>query len=117
MVDFSDLEKEIRRFEGKRKIAVEKGYDSNMDSDQMLEGFEKHKHLLKAWAKGIVELHGLEIPSFTTSYADGAIIHKIVDEYIFHIPSIRSSRHGPTEKASELEKKLTRLGCNSYFGK
>lgn len=40
-MDFSDLEKEICRFEGKRKIAVEKGYDSNMDSDQMLEGLKK----------------------------------------------------------------------------
>ena len=30
---FLDLEKEIRRFEGIRKIVVEKGYDSNRNSN------------------------------------------------------------------------------------
>ena len=33
LVDFFDLEKEIRRFEGIGKIVIEKGYDSNRNSD------------------------------------------------------------------------------------
>lgn len=115
LVDFSDLNREIRRFEKMRQGAVEKGYDSNRNSDEMLEGFEKQRHRLRAWAKAIAKLHGLEIRNFTSSFADGAIFHKIVDEYIFHIPSIQSSSHEPIEKESQLEKKLRQLGCNSYF--
>lgn len=117
LVNFCDLKKEIRRFDGMRKGAVEKGYNSNRNSEGMLEGSEKQIHQLKAWAKGIAELHGLEIRNLTTSFANGLIFHKIVDEYNFHIPSIRSLSHGPIEKASQLETKLIQLGCNSYFGK
>lgn len=36
---FSDLKKEILRFEGMRNGDVEKGYDSDWNSDVKLEGF------------------------------------------------------------------------------
>lgn len=100
-----------------RQGTVEKGYDSNRISDEMLEGFEKQKHRLRAWAKAVAKLHGLEIWNFTSSFADGAIFHKIVDEYTFHIPSIQSSSHEPIEKENQLEKKVRQLGCNTYFGR
>lgn len=45
-------------------------------------GYEKQASQLKAWARSIARLHSLELLNFTTSFVDGEVFPKIVDEYI-----------------------------------
>lgn len=116
LIDFSDLQKETRRFQSRLKCSLGQGDIGNQEDDKIpVEAFKRQKILLMAWAKSIAELHDLNIRDFT-SFGDGAIFHKILDEYMPYIPCMSPLRRGPVQKADKLEEKLTLLGCNVYFG-
>ena len=121
LIDFSDLQKETRKFQKLRKDSP--GQDDPSDSDSDLEddkipveGLKRQSSLLMAWAKSIAKLHEINIRDFTTSFADGAIFHKIVDEYIPYIPCLSPPRHEPVQHQNDLEEKLKALGCSVCFG-
>lgn len=75
-------------------------------------GYEKQASQLKAWARSIARLHSLELLNFTTSFVDGEVFPRIVDDYIPHIPSIRSST---CTTADSVGSRLGIFGCITSF--
>lgn len=117
LVDFSDLIRETRRFKKARSQTLALSCCSIQADDEAPEKDEKRSYQLKRWARSIAQLHGLKLENFTTSFADGKIFHKIIDEYMPLIPLLRQSEHEPDNKESSLGRKLQALGCTACFGK
>ncbi|KAI9724804.1 MAG: hypothetical protein M1812_000080 [Candelaria pacifica] len=119
LLDWRELESEIRRLNKKGEVMIGGDeFDSEDESElEFLEGLEKYTFLLKLWAKSVAKLHGLRVANLTTSFADGRIFEKIVDEYEQYFPSIISNPTLEVEvlDCKGLEAKLKRLGCNKYF--
>lgn len=121
LVDFEELAKEIRRLGRSMELNhAMANDDSGLDEDDegILEGFERQMFLLKKWAGTIACRHGLQVHNLTTSFADGKIFGRIVDEYQPYIiqdkPSQNSSVMG---KSNHLDAKLKSIGCSASFGK
>lgn len=47
-------------------------------------GYERQASQLKAWAGSVARLHSLEVLNLTTSFVDGEVFPRIVDEYMLH---------------------------------
>ena len=121
LVDFEELAKEIRRLgrpmESNHAMA---NNDSDLDEDdeRSLEGFERQIFLLKKWAGTIACRHGLQVHNLTTSFADGKIFGRIVDEYQPYIVQDKPSAHSSVMgKSTHLDAKLKSIGCSASFGK
>ncbi len=119
LLDWRKLESEIRRLNKKgEEFFGREELDSENESElEFLEGLEKYTFLLKLWAKSIAKLHGLKVTNLTTSFADGKVFEKIVDEYEQYFPSGNSNAEVSVMGCKDLEAKLRRLGCSKYFGK
>ena len=121
LVDFEELAKEIRRLGRSMELnhAMAKD-DADLDEDEegSLEGFERQMFLLKKWAGTIACRHGLQVHNLTTSFADGKIFGKIVDEYQPYTIQDRPADHSSVMgKSNHLDAKLKSIGCSASFGK
>lgn len=67
------------------------------------------------WAQNIAQLHGLTVSNLTTSFADGKVFKAIVDEYERFLPHVYPTKHGSVNE--QLDTKLKRIGCSTFFGK
>ncbi|KAI9707403.1 MAG: hypothetical protein M1836_000364 [Candelina mexicana] len=119
LVDWRELESEIRRLDRKgRETFGREDFKSRDESElDFREGLEKYTFLLELWARNIARLHGLRVTNLTTSFADGRVFEKIVDEYEQYFPSasIPSAFEGEVPGCKGLEAKLKKLGCNKHF--
>lgn len=113
LVDFSELGKEIRRLQGSNTTIGLEGSDQG-EEDGDLGGLEKQTSLLKSWAQMIARRHGLQVLNLTTSFADGKIFEKIIDEYQSLQLSLSPLSTGKSER---LDMKLKGIGCTASFGK
>ncbi|KAL2048444.1 hypothetical protein N7G274_000356 [Stereocaulon virgatum] len=112
LVDFDALSKEIRRL---RKFDNATS-DVDEDDEQHLHGLERHTCLLRTWARTIACRHGLRVLNLTTSFADGRVFGKIVDEYRPYLPQDQSSQCANiTEKQGQLDARLRDIGCSASF--
>ena len=113
LVDSDALDQEI----GRLKRSHPTMSDVDEDDGQYLEGLEKHTYLLKTWARLIGIRHGLQVLNLTTSFADGSVFGKIVDEYRPYLPYDRATQHtNVTDKPTQLSAKLKEIGCSASFG-
>ncbi|KAH0538762.1 hypothetical protein FGG08_004650 [Glutinoglossum americanum] len=133
LVDWEELKKEVRRLrlrlrEKQVKTAGKIGTTNQDECDdgeddegemEYMQGLERYTHLLRAWASVIAKLHGKNMTNLTTSFADGVIFEKIVDEYDIYFPhTVSLQQTGSTTEGRHpqgLEGKLRRLGCSNYF--
>ncbi|KAI9776938.1 MAG: hypothetical protein M1839_009180 [Geoglossum umbratile] len=126
LIDWEELRKEIRRLRVRlhERTAKERGIANQDECDEsedegeaeFMHGLERYRHLLRAWASVVARLHGKKVTNLTTSFADGVIFEKIVDEYEVYFPiqqQVGSAIEG--RHAQSLEGKLRRLGCSNYF--
>ncbi|KAI9678834.1 MAG: hypothetical protein M1817_005894 [Caeruleum heppii] len=132
LVDWNELEREIRRLKAAHRVqragasrhighssdqedAETEDDDDDEDELEQLSGLERHSHLLKCWSSIIARRHSLRVANLSTSFADGRVLEAIVKEYEQYLPSAP-----PTASAAfgeeGLELKLRRLGCSNYFG-
>ncbi|KAI9838561.1 MAG: hypothetical protein M1819_004870 [Sarea resinae] len=118
LIDGQQLEKEIGRLQKKAAVAFGEDYESEEDDElEYLEGLERYRALLRAWARIIGRLHGLRVSNLTTSFADGKVFEAIVDEYESYLPvSSCSGRDAAGDQSRDLQGKLRRLGCSRTFG-
>jgi len=119
LVDFGALSKEVGRL--RRANCTSDANSSEVDEeedDKTLEGLEKHTYLLKSWARAIAERNGLRVLNLTTSFADGQVFGKIIDEYqgLLSHEEPSQSAHA-TERSRQLDSKLKSIGCSASFGK
>ena len=121
LVDFEELTKEIRRLGRSREsnqAMINDDSDIDEEDERSLEGFGKQMFLLKKWAVTIACRHGLQVHNLTTSFANGKIFAKIVDEYQPYITQDKPSEHSNvTGNSSHLDAKLKSIGCSASFGK
>jgi len=111
LVDWNQLKREIQRLQTRKALADMRypalptmDYDNNEPTNYV--------RLLKDWAGCIASAHGIQVDNLTTSFGDGRVFQKIVEEYEQYFPaSVRMERDAP------LKAKLRALGCSSYFGK
>lgn len=109
LVDWNEVKKEIKRLDY-RVNHSSLPYEAIMDED--LPEPTNHVQLLWRWASSIARIHGLRVENLTTSFSDGYIFEKIVEEYEQFFPvDMKKGRNAP------LVEKLKALGCSSYFGK
>jgi abnormal spindle-like microcephaly-associated protein len=126
LIDWGELRKEVRRLRLRlhEKRAKEAGITNQDQCDEsedegeveFMHGLERYTYLLRRWASVIARLHGKKVTNLTTSFADGVIFEKIVDEYEVYFPFQQQA--GPAiegRHAQRLEGKLRRLGCSNYF--
>lgn len=109
LVDWNEVKKEIRRLEYRSNRS---SLSSKASADDEPEEPTNHVQLLSKWASSIAEIHDLRVENLTTSFADGRVFGKIVEEYEQFFP-VNMKR----EKNSPLVEKLKALGCSSYFGR
>ena len=111
MIDFKDVQREIRRLSG--KSALQEGFELRKESSsQGLEHFQ-HSDLLQQWARSVANLRGITMSNLTTSFSDGQVFAAIVDEYGRFLPKACLSR---AEKTSQLTTRLKEIGCSDAFG-
>lgn len=103
LVDWKEVKKETRRLQHRAKFF-------SSDDDEEMEELTNYTQLLYEWAGSIAKLHGLCIDNLTTSFSDGKVFAKIVEEYEQFFPV--NIKRG---KGASLEEKLKALGCSSYF--
>ena len=113
MVDFEQVQKEIRRLSRNRTWNDELDSEAEDDVRITLEGPTKHNYLLKKWAQAIGRHQGLRVSNLTTAFSDGRVFAAIVDEYRRYLPRSNSSRSIGTD---QLEVKLKDMGCSNAFG-
>lgn len=108
LIDWGQVKKEIQRYEQNLPSA-----EKTILPDRGIEGkdTEYYTELLKAWARSIAAIHGLAVNNLTTSFADGRVFGKIVEEYERYFPL------GLVGKEASLEEKLRAIGCSPYFGR
>ena len=121
LVDFEELTKEIRRLGRSRdlnQVMINDDSDVDDEDERSLEGFERQTFLLKKWAGIVACRHGLQVHNLTTSFADGKVFGKILDEYQPYITQDKASEHSNvTGQSSRLDAKLKGIGCSASFGK
>lgn len=118
LVDFEALRKEVSRLRKLDRATIDGAYDVDEDDEHALERLKKQTHWLKAWARIIAQRHGLRVLNLTTSFADGKVFDKIVDEYHLYLLEDRKPWHNArSDMSSPLETKLKGIGCSSSFGK
>jgi hypothetical protein len=105
LVDWGEVKKETRRLQYRSK-RLSSGEDEDMEEPT------NYAQLLYKWASSIAALHGLYVENLTTSFSDGKVFAKIVEEYEQFFPV--NIKRG---KSATLEEKLKALKCSSYFGK
>jgi len=109
LVDWNQVKREIRRLQT-RKAPADMRYSVSPTTDCNNEPTD-HVRLLKDWAGCIASAHGIQVDNLTTSFGDGRVFQKIVEEYEQYFPaSVRMEKNAP------LKSKLRALGCSSYFG-
>lgn len=109
LVDWNEVKKEIKRLDY-RVNHSSLLYEATMDED--LPEPTNHVQLLWRWASSIARIHDLRVENLTTSFSDGCVFEKIVEEYEQFFPvNMKKGRNAP------LVEKLKALGCSSYFGK
>ena len=119
LVDFEDLKREIRRFQS--RVVV--GEEENGDERDCL---RYQTSLLYAWARAVAARYGINVSNLTTSFADGVIFSKIVEEYSRYLPfspsqslssssstTMNSSFNANTRGA--LDAQLRNIGCSTSF--
>ncbi|KAI9817773.1 MAG: hypothetical protein M1827_000892 [Pycnora praestabilis] len=116
LVDWEELEKEIQRMKrlGSRFFKNDQADSEDEGELEYSEGLERYTLLLKLWASSIAKRHGLKVRNLTTSFADGKVFEKIVDEYEVHYST--SPSPPSCSRPQDLGLKLRRLGCSNYFG-
>lgn len=80
LVSFDELRQGIRRL---RKADDEFGEGESYlqgECSGTMEGFQDIVHLLRAWSESIALRNGLRVLNLTTSFADGEIFARIIDE-------------------------------------
>lgn len=118
LVDFSALGKEIRRLQRTDFTTGTGSPKLDEEDNGRLEGLEKQTYLLESWAQTIARQNGLQVLNLTTSFADGKVFGKIIDEYHSLL-----SHDGPSQSAHSAERrgqlgsKLRGIGCSASFGK
>ena len=121
LVDFEELTKEIRRLGRSRELhqaRINDDSDIDEEDERSHEGFDKQMFLLKKWAGIIACRHNLQVHNLTTSFADGKVFGKIVDEYQPYITQDKPPEDSNvTGKSSRLDAKLKSIGCSASFGK
>ena len=121
LVDFEELAKEIRRLGRSRELnhaMANDDFDLDEEDEGSLEGFERQMFLLKKWARTIASRHGLQVHNLTTSFADGKIFGRIVDEYQPYIIQDKPPEHSNVMgNPNPLDAKLKSIGCSASFGK
>ena len=113
LVEWTEVEKEVKRLEDTAKWDRPSGETNESERQSQLEhlvGFERYTFLLKAWATAIAKIHGLQISNLSSSFADGLVFESIVDQYAVYFPQPSSASH-----REGLEAKLKRVGCSKYF--
>ena len=121
LVDFQELTKEIRRLGRSKELhqaRINDDSDIDEEDERSLEGFERQMILLKKWAGIIACRHNLQVHNLTTSFADGKVFGKIVDEYQPYITQDKPPEDSQiTGKSGRLDAKLKSIGCSASFGK
>lgn len=117
LVDFDHLRREIGRLDRFDRGTNENNPEVDEDGGEGVRGLAKQTSLLKEWARAIAARHGLQVLNLTTSFADGTIFGKIIDEYQRYIsqdqPSWRSNAVG---QSLQLESQLKTVDCSASFG-
>lgn len=120
LVDWDDVNKEIRRL--KRKALSQLGPDRVKDEPCFtggeLGGKDEHARMLRQWASLLAALKGLHINNMTTNFVDGKIYESIVDEYEPYITGSADHSSMETRNSSgslPLESRLRLLGCSYQF--
>ena len=118
LVDVAELRKEIRRLKKQSKETAEIEGQSTGEDDiendfgaEIEDGLQKHTHFLKSWANAVGRKYGVKVNNLTTSFSDGRVFERIVDEY-----GQQHGPHGASSAPCSLDKKLKALGCSSCFG-
>ena len=120
LVNFEELSKEIRRLgrsRGLHQARIHDDSDIDEEEEPSLEGCERQMSLLKKWSGIIACRHDLRVHNLTTSFADGQVFGKIVDEYQSYITQDKPPEDSNvTGKSSRLDAKLKSIGCSASFG-
>ena len=112
LIDWKDVQTEIRRLEN-RSLDQEESDHYSDDEDEEVLSLGKQKQLLKRWASANGARKGLRVNNMTTDFADGQVFSAIIDEYTPYL----QVRHGGFSSNASLGEKLTAIGCSSQFGK
>lgn len=117
LVDFDHLQKEIGRLNRFDHGTNKKNADIDEDGGEGVRSLAKKTSLLKEWARAIAARHGLQVSNLTTSFADGTIFGKIIDEYQHYLCKDQPSRrYNAVGQSLHLELKLKTVGFSSSFG-
>jgi abnormal spindle-like microcephaly-associated protein len=104
LIDWDDVRSELVR------ITPGAVHASLPSKDLAAPSARAQRHLLKDWAVAISAKHGTTIDNMTTSFANGIIFERIVDEYQAFLGTSNANVDG-----SGLEQKLKSLGCSNAF--
>jgi abnormal spindle-like microcephaly-associated protein len=122
IIDDKALRREIRAIEKSCPVKSSRSdedddYSSDFDEEEYktLDELEKYTYLLKMWATVIARKSGLQVDNLSTSFADGQLFGKIVDEYETYLPSSEEITSRQSGSTTTLEAKLRRLGCSASF--
>ncbi|MCJ1227408.1 hypothetical protein MMC12_004063 [Toensbergia leucococca] len=117
LIDWAELEREICRLNKERRNDDDWDCDRDKDDHETSKVLQRQTILLRGWARAIGAAHGLRVLNLTTSFADGQVFAKIVDEYERYLPRPRLAMGKTTYEEGGFEAKLRRAGCSISFGK
>ena len=118
LIDFDHLRREIGKLKRFNHATNGEVPEVKEDGGEDLRGLENQTYLLKEWARTIAARHGLQVLNLTTSFADGKIFGKIIDQYHLYLSKDRPSRRSnDVGQPLLLESKLRTVGCSASFGK
>ena len=123
LVDFEDLRREIQRLQNMQKKWRQEVVDEEEEADER-ESPRYQTALLYAWARAVAAKHSVNVSNLTTSFADGNIFSKIVEEYSRYFPfsptqslssSVTSKPNFSASTRNALDNQLRNIGCSTSF--
>lgn len=112
LVNFDELREELRRLRKADNKMSEDEPDVG-DCNGTREGFQNFVHLLRAWSESIARRNSLRVLNLTTSFADGEIFARIIDEYLPYLSGVVPINFSGDE--CQLDARLRAIGCSTSF--
>ena len=112
MIDLKELGRETRRIQRLQALP----HDQNQpEAGNVGEQSTQHTRALKAWARAIAQSRGIDIPNYTTAFADGSMFNMVLDQYQHFIPQLRHGSSSGSSVRDDLTARLEILGCSICF--
>ena len=115
LIDSKDLRKEIYGIRSGNK-GHSNGSSGKKQDQEILGDKETPTHLLKAWAQAIAHTHGLGVLNLSTSFDNGVVFVKIIEEYYRYLASPSFLNQDRIVAEDSLEGRLRNIGCSASFG-